>query len=123
MKIENDFTTEESLAVVRLIWLLLFSDDAVDPNEADYFDKTLQDLKVSPQEFQASLSLPLASAYETIRQMPSGKRRECGTLLRLAVTSDGVVELTELSRLNDILEEAAVFRPDRRSSKKSEGGF
>ena len=33
------------------------------------------------------------------------------------------IELAELSMLNDILEEAAIFRPDRKSQKKSEGGF
>jgi uncharacterized tellurite resistance protein B-like protein len=121
--IENEYTPEESLAIARLIWLLINRNGAVNRKEADYFAKTLQLLKITRAEFDQSLSLSSDEAYALVRHMPTLKRHECGKLLRLAVTSDGVVELAELSMLNDILEEAAIFRPDRKSQKKSEGGF
>jgi len=121
--IENDYTPEESIAISRLIWLLINRNDGVNRKEADYFAKNLQLLKLSHMDFDQSLSAPLDEAYAIVRRMPTLKRHECGKLLRLAVTSDGVIELAELSMLNDILEEAAIFRPDRKSQKKSEGGF
>lgn len=121
--IENDYTPEESLAIARLIWLLINRSGDVNRKEADYLAKTLQLLHVARPDFDQSLSTPVDEAYALIRRMPTLKRHECGKLLRLAVTSDGVIELAELSMLNDILEEAAIFRPDRKSQKKSEGGF
>lgn len=121
--IENDYTPEESLAIARLIWILINRNGAVNRKEADYFAKTLQLLKISRSDFELSLTTPDSAAYTLVRHMPTLKRHECGKLLRLAVTSDGIVELAELSMLNDILEEAAIFRPDRKAQKKSEGGF
>jgi uncharacterized tellurite resistance protein B-like protein len=121
--IENEYIPEESIAIVRLIWVLINRNGAVNRKEADYFSKTLQLFKISRTDFDQSLSTPIAEAYAIVRRMPTLKRHECGKLLRLAVTSDGIIELAELSMLNDILEEAAIFRPDRKSQKKSEGGF
>lgn len=121
--IENDYTPEESLAIARLIWILINRNGTVNRKEADYFAKTILLLKISRSDFEQSLSSSESAAYALVRHMPSMKRHECGKLLRLAVTSDGVVELAELSILNDILEEAAIFRPDRKVQKKSEGGF
>ncbi len=121
--IENDYTPEESIAIARLIWLLINRNDGVNRKEADYLAKTLQLLKIPRTDFDQSLTTPVEEAYALVRNMPTLKRHECGKLLRLAVTSDGKIELAELSMLNDILEEAAIFRPDRKSQKKSEGGF
>lgn len=121
--IENEYTPEESNAIVRLIWILINRNGAVNRKEADYLAKTLQLLKITRADFDQSLITPLDDAYSLVRRMPTLKRHECGKLLRLAVTSDGVIELAELSMLNDILEEAAIFRPDRKSQKKLEGGF
>jgi uncharacterized tellurite resistance protein B-like protein len=121
--IENEYTPEESLAIARLIWILINRNGAVNRKEADYFAKTLQSLKVTRADFDQVLNTTEEEAFALVRRMPALKRHECGKLLRLAVTSDGIVELAELSKLNDILEEAAIFRPDRKSQKKSEGGF
>ena len=121
--IENEYTPEESIAIARLIWDLINRNRAVNRKEADYFANTLQLLKVTRAEFDQNLSTTIDEAYSLVRCMPTLKRHECGKLLRLAVTSDGLIELAELSLLNDILEEAAIFRPDRKSQKKSEGGF
>jgi hypothetical protein len=121
--IENEYTPEESIAIARLIWVLINRNGAVNRKEADYFAKILQQLKIVRADFDQSLSQSMEEAFGIVRCMPTLKRHECGKLLRLAVTSDGVVELAELSMLNDILEEAAIFRPDRKSQKKSEGGF
>lgn len=121
--IENEYTPVESMAIARLIWVLINRNGAVNRKEADYFAKTLQLLKISKYDFDKALSEALDDVYSVVRAMPTLKRHECGKLLRLAVTSDGIVELAELSKLNEILEEAAIFRPDRRSQKKSEGGF
>jgi len=121
--IENEYTPEESNAIARLIWVLINRNGAVNKKEAVYFASTLQLFKITRTDFDKCLSEPVEDSYAIVRTMPSLKRHECGKLLRLAVTSDGVVELAELSMLNDILEEAAIFRPDRKSQKKSEGGF
>lgn len=121
--IENDYTPEESIAIARLIWLLINRNDGVNRKEADYLAKTLQLFKIPRTDFDQSLTTPVEEAYNLVRHMSTLKRHECGKLLRLAVTSDGKIELAELSMLNDILEEAAIFRPDRKSQKKSEGGF
>jgi uncharacterized tellurite resistance protein B-like protein len=121
--IENEYTPEESNAIARLIWVLINRNGAVNRKESDYFSKILQLFKISRTDFDQKLTTPVDIAYDTVRHMPTIKRHECGKLLRLAVTSDGVIELSELSMLNDILEEAAIFRPDRKLQKKSEGGF
>lgn len=121
--IENEYTPEESIAIARLIWVLINRNDGVNRKEADYLAKTLQLLKVSRTDFDQSLTTPVEDAFDLVRRMATLKRHECGKLLRLAVNSDGVIELAELSMLNNILEEAAIFRPDRKSQKKSEGGF
>lgn len=121
--IENEYTPEESIAIARLIWLLINRNDGVNRKEADYLAKILQLLKIPRTDFDQSLTTPVEEAYALVRRMNTLKRHECGKLLRLAVTSDGKIELSELSMLNDILEEAAIFRPDRKSQKKSEGGF
>lgn len=121
--IENQYTPEESKAIARLIWVLINRNGAINPKEADYFEKTLQLLHVDRAVFDQGLSTLIDEDYAVVRRMSSLKRHECGKLLRLAVTSDGVIELSELSMLNEILEEAAIFRPDRKSQKKSEGGF
>lgn len=121
--IENDYAPEESLAIARLIWVLINRNRALNRKEADYLAKTLQLLKITRADFDQSLTTPVDKAYALVGRMPTLKRHECGKLLRLAVTSDGVIELAELSMLNDILEEAAIFRPDPKSQKKAEGGF
>lgn len=121
--IENEYTPQESLAIARLIWFLINRNGTVNQKEAAYFDKTLQALSISRQDFDQDFTSTVDFAYDLVRRMPSLKRHECGKLLRLAVTSDGVIELSELSMLNDILEEAAIFRPDRKTQKKSEGSF
>jgi len=123
LNLENSYSTEESSAIARLIWVLIFSDEIVDPHEVLFFDQALKMLGITQESFKESLSVPMESVYEVIRRMPARKRRECGTLLRLTVTSDGLVDLAELSKLNSILEKAAVFRPDNPHLKKMEGGF
>jgi len=119
----NLFDESESLAVARLVWMLIFSDEVVDRRESDFFDQLLKNLKLTSETFETSLSQPEEWAYEVIRSMPAVKRRECGKVLRLAVGSNNKVDLSALSRLNEILENAAIFRPDKKTVKKSEEGF
>lgn len=117
------FDAIESLAVARLVRILIVSDGVVNRKESDFFEKMLQAMNVSTDILESSLSEPVEQTYEIIRNMTGVKRRECGRLLRLAISSDNVVDLSELSRLNDILENAALFRPDAKPMTKNEGGF
>jgi len=119
----SPFNTIESLAVARLVRMLIVSDGVVNRKESDFFEKILKSMNVSTDSFESSLSQPVEQTYEAVRNMTVVKRRECGRLLRQAISSDNVVELSELSRLNDILEKAALFRPDTKQMKKNEGGF
>lgn len=119
----NFFETSESLAVARLVWMLLFSDNIINRKESDFFEQTLQSMNLSSEMFESSLSVPLEQSYFVVKSMSALKRRECARLLSLAVASDNVVELSELSRLNDILEKVSIFRPDKKSTNKFEGGF
>jgi uncharacterized tellurite resistance protein B-like protein len=124
LKVNHTYSAEESLSIVQLVWMLLFSDREVDSREVHYFERLSSLLEVDREALSQGVSAEaLDKAFSVVRKMPMDKRRECGTLLRLAVTSDGVVELSELSRLNDILERAAVFRLDRSVARTKEGGF
>jgi len=117
------FDAIESLAVARLVRMLIVSDGVVNRKESDFFEKMLQSMKIPPESIESNLSEPVEQTYEVVRNMTVVKRRECGRLLRLAISSDNVVELSELSRLNEILEKASLFRPDTKQVKKNEGGF
>jgi uncharacterized tellurite resistance protein B-like protein len=120
---EYMFDVEESLAVARMAWMLIFSDGAVENGESEFFTELLGNLHLSEEAFEQHLSVPEEADIERIRRMPSQKRRECATLLRLAVDADGKVERLELSKLNFILDRAEIFKPDRKDLKQNEGGF
>ena len=117
------FNAIESLAVARLVRMLIVSDGNVNRKESDFFEKMLQSMDITQESLESSLTAPIEETYENVRKMPLVKRRECGRLLRLAITSDNVIELSELSRLNDILEKASLFRSDTKYVKQNEGGF
>jgi hypothetical protein len=121
--LEYVYSKDEALAIARLVWVLIFSDNVVNKQEAVYFSTLLEALELESVEFNNSLARPLDGCYESVRGMPKPKRMECAKLLRLAVSSDGEVDLPELSQLNAILEQAALFRVDSSGSKESEGGF
>jgi uncharacterized tellurite resistance protein B-like protein len=122
--IKYHYDTNEALSICRLVWSLIVSDDSIKASEIDYFNELLQHFKLSEEAFNEVASDSFEYALEHIRKMPSKKRLECGTLLRLAVTSDGSVDKPELAQLNAILEKAAIFRLDPSGSKRqSEGGF
>jgi hypothetical protein len=120
---EYMFDAGESLAVARMAWMLIFSDGAVHQGESEFFEKMLQDMHLSAVDFEQHLNTSEESDFELIRKMSSQKRRQCATLLRMAVGADGMVELSELSKLNFILGRAELFKPDRKDRKKDEGGF
>ena len=103
--------------------MLIFSDGGVDRRESDFFEQMLQSMKISSETFESSLSEPVEHAYEVVKDMPLEKRRECAKLLKQAVGSDTVVALSELSRLNEILEKTSIFRPDKKNMGKTDGGF
>jgi len=118
----NLFSYEESLAVVRLIWILIFSNNEITRNESDYFQQTLKAFDLTQKEIETYLQLPEEETYEVIRNMSSKKRSECGRLLRLAYNTDKSIDRKELSTLNVILMKAELFRPDK-DSKKNDDGF
>jgi len=115
------FNPSESMAVARLVWVLIFSDGKVDPRESAFFEQMLESMNITSADFDASLSTPIESVYELVKEMPALKRRECASLLRVAISLDEVVVLSEVSRLNDILEKTAIFRPDRKNNVTEEG--
>lgn len=117
------FNPPESMAVARLVWVLIFSDGGIDRRESDFFEQVLQSLNVSSKSFEDSLSDPIEHIYEVVKAMSAKKRRDCVKLFNQAVSSDDVVVLSELSSLNEILEKTEIFRPDNKDIKKSEGGF
>lgn len=111
------FDYEESLAVARLIWILIFSDFEITRNESDFFQQTLIEFGLTQKEMETYLQSPEDECYETVRLMSSKKRSECGRLLRLAFNTDKNIDRKELSKLNDILIKAELFRPDKNSKK------
>jgi len=117
------FDISESLAVARLVYSLLISDEKVGRQESVFFEQLLQNLSIKRAEFELYLSEPIEETYEIVKRMPYPKRRECGRFLRMAVNADHTVELSELSRLNEILDRASILRPDKRTNKKSDEGF
>ena len=117
------FNSPESMAVARLVWVLIFSDGGIDRRESDFFEQVLQSLNMSSKSFEDSLSDPIEHVYEVVKAMSAKKRRDCVKLFNQAVSSDDVVVLSELSSLNEILEKTEIFRPDNKDIKKSEGGF
>jgi hypothetical protein len=117
------FNTLESLAVARLVWDLIFSDNKLDRRESDFFEQMLQSMNLTSEKFESSLSDPIDHSYEVVRKMPVVKRRECGRLLRLVVDADHNVALSELSRLNEIIEQASIFRPDKQDAQKGNESF
>jgi hypothetical protein len=119
MEIES-FSYEESLAVVRLIWILIFSNNEITRNESDYFQKSLSDFGLTMKEIETYLQLPEEETYEVIRNMSSKKRSECGRLLRLAYNTDKSIDRKELSTLNEIINKAELFRPDKNSRKNDD---
>jgi len=118
---ENPFTTDESLAVARLIWALINSDQKITHNESDYFMQALTFLELKPAEFEAYLQLPEEMAYKTAKKMSASKRSQCATLLRLAYDSDQNVDRVELRKLNDILINASLFKFDGKNRKQDDG--
>ena len=117
------FDPSESLAVARLVWGLIFSDGEVDRRESDFFEQMLQSMNLTSEKFEFSLSEPIEHSYEVVKAMSAEKRRECSQLLRLAVSSDDVVLLSELTHLNEILEKTAMFRSDVNDMNKTGEGF
>lgn len=117
------FDIYESLAVARLVYSLLISDNSVGHQESVFFEQLLQNLNLKRTEFELNLSEPLEKTYDLVKKMPSAKRRECGRFLRMAVNADHIVELSELSRLNEILDKASILRPDKKTNKKSDESF
>lgn len=111
------FSYDESLAVARLIWILIFSDFEITRNESDFFQQTLNDLDLTQKEIETYLKLPEEESFEIIRNMPSKKRSECARLLRMAYNTDESIDRIELSKLNDILTKAQLFRSDEKSGK------
>jgi len=117
------FYFSESLSVARLVYSLLISDEKIGPLESAFFEQLLQNLNIKPAEFEFSLSETIENAYAIVKVMPSAKRRECGRFLRMAVNADNIVELSELSKLNEILDKASILRPDKKTNKKSDETF
>ncbi|MDP4278277.1 MAG: hypothetical protein Q8914_11700 [Bacteroidota bacterium] len=111
----NPFDFDESLAVARLIWILIDSDNNITNNESAYFRQSLEWLNITQKEIEDYLQLPEEEAFEVVRNMPSKKRSECATLLRLAFNSDFNMDRVELSKLNELLTRAELFRPDKNS--------
>ena len=120
---EYPFELFESLAVDRLISRLIFLDGRVNRQELDFFEKLLQSQNISFEDFERSLSEPLEYSYEVIKSMSTKKRQQCVRLLRQALNSDKVIELSRLSRLNEILEKTEIFRSDKENLKKAKEGF
>lgn len=118
----NLFSHKESLAVARLVWILLFSNNEITREESDYFKQILKDFGLTQEEIEAYLQKPEDETYEVIRNMPSKKRSECVRLFRIAVNTDNNVDRKELSKLNDILVKAELFRPDK-NSKRDDNEF
>jgi uncharacterized tellurite resistance protein B-like protein len=106
------FDFEESLAVVRLVWMLIFSNSEITRTESDYFQQTLKDLNVTQKEIEKYIEVPEEDTYELIRNMSYEKRMECVRLLRLAFSADKERNIKEMSKLNDMIVRAELFRSD-----------
>lgn len=111
------FNPGEALAVARLIWLLIFSNNEVSGEESAFFTKTLNDLNINRKEMEEYMDLPLEVSYEKVKNMNSKKRSECVRLLRLAVNTDNNIDRKELGILNEILIKAELFRSDKKNKK------
>jgi uncharacterized tellurite resistance protein B-like protein len=111
------FSFEESLAVARLIWILIYSDHEITRNESDFFNQSLDSLNVSQKELDDYMRIPEEEAYELVRNMPFKKRSECARLLRLAFDSDHNIDRIEMKKLNDILTRAELFRSEKKYRK------
>lgn len=118
----NPYTTEESLAVARLIWALLCSDQQISLNESNYFQQSLEYLGLTKPAFDRYLIVDEEKAYETVKAMSSTKRSHCATLLRLAYQSDQTVNSISLSTLNSMLTKAELFRSDTFKPKRHDEG-
>jgi len=117
------FELFESIAVARLISLLIFSDGEVDRQESDFFEQVLQNMNVSSEDYEHSLFEPINHSFEIVKSMSAKKRQQCLMLFRQTVYSDKVIEFSELSRLNEILEKTEIFRPDKENFKNTDDGF
>jgi hypothetical protein len=121
----NPFNSGESLAVARLVWILIFSDDGITRKESDQFQQTLKFLGLTDDDMEENLQKPEEESFEIVRNMPSKKRIECGKLLRLAFSSslEKDINKLEMSKLNDILMRAELFRPDKNNRKRDIESF
>jgi len=117
---KSPFDFEESLAVARLIWMLIYSDQQITHNESDYFQQSLDYLNLTYNEFDDYLQLPEEEPFSIVRGLSSKKRSLCAMLLRLAYNSDQNVDRIELSKLNDILIRAELFRSDNNKRKQDD---
>lgn len=106
------FDFEESLAVLRLIWILIFSNSEITRRESDFFQQTLKDLNVAQKEIEKYIEIPEEDTYELIRNMSYEKRMECVRLLRLAFGVDKGRNIKEMSKLNDLIVRADLFHSD-----------
>jgi|SRR5574344_811750 uncharacterized tellurite resistance protein B-like protein len=113
----------EALSVLRLVWLLIFSDKKVDKSEIQFFENLMNQLNVTEETFFAFRSEPLEKVYAQVKSLSDAQKRECAVLLQKAVNSDGMVEKQELKLLNEILDEAELFKRQPSRSRKAEGGF
>lgn len=119
----NPYTTDEALAVARLIWALINADQQLSINESLYFQQSLAYLGVSTSDFDQYVKEDVETAFETIKRMSSSKRSHCATLLRLAYQSDQMVNSIALSTLNTMLTKAELFRSDTLKPKRHDEGL
>jgi hypothetical protein len=123
LEIKQTYLLEEALSIARLTWSLIFSNDVVEKAESIFFQELLNKLKLSQTCFSESLSKSLDEVYSVIRNMPAVKKQECATIFRMAVHSDGKVDLSELSGLNEILNQTEIFKSDKTNTPKHDVGF
>jgi hypothetical protein len=119
----NPYTPVEALAVARLIWALINSDQQLSLNESHYFQQSLDYLGVNPALFEEHKQDDEEKDYQIVRGMSSSKRSHCATLLRLAYQSDQLVDRIALSTLNDMLTRAELFRSDTLRPKRHDEGL
>lgn len=121
--IKQTYSLEEALSMARLVWSLIFSNDVVEKAESVFFQEVLNKLGITETRFSESLSTPLEDVYSLVRSMPAVKKQECATILRLAVHSDGKVDLSELNGLNEILFQTEIFKSDKTKVPKHDVSF
>jgi hypothetical protein len=121
--LSQKYELSESLAIARLTWDLIRSNSILEEEELDFLNLLLEELELEKETFNSYLNTPIEEVYSIVRTMVVPKKQECGRLLRMAVHSDGKIDLSELSELNSILEHTALFKTPKKDSLQSEGSF